>query len=174
LGSVAQLTAPWEVTPNSVWAVADGNFARNGTAAFGVVPYEVQVDFQSGYCETTNQWRLGTCEGGELLSDDDVTLIKNAAIEAMKKAYEGYNVEFFWGTTSKPNAPRHIYIRRTPRPAANPNDLPVGFTPLLQLESDVYSPNLWRTLTILLKCSTLQDCIDTKGPDSPTDAQGVR
>jgi hypothetical protein len=82
------------------WSYPGGSAA----APFASVPYMVQIDFQGGYCGTSSEWRVGPCPG-EVLTPDEQVLIRNVALQAMRSAYQGYNVTF---TTERPSAPRHI------------------------------------------------------------------
>ena len=144
VGSIEQLVVPWVVTGNSVWAVADGNLARNGTASSAIVPYDVQVDFQ-----IPNPW------GIEVLSSAEDALVRSVALQTMREAYQGYAVTF---TTENPSSRRHIYVRDLMKAS-------VGRTVLGAFESDVYAPNLWNTLMTVIGCRTLalSDCLQATG-----------
>jgi hypothetical protein len=158
--SLASVAKPGAVVGATEWTTETGT--REG-AEFAVKPYEVQVNFQNGYCGSGNEWRVGACPGGELLSANEVTLVKGAAIQAMNAAYrdQGYNVTFI--TTVNPEAPRQIYVRQTVRQAAR-DPTAVGYTPDFAFESDVYLPNIWNALMHVVDCPTLQgDCLQKKG-----------
>ncbi|HEY3382886.1 MAG TPA: hypothetical protein VGK32_14010, partial [Vicinamibacterales bacterium] len=157
-GDLVNITVTSEepASPFAPWS-AGGNPAYAFAAA---VPYIVQVDFQTGYCGSSNEWRVGACPG-DVLSSSEQALVRSVTLQAMRDAYQGYDVTF---TTGNPSAPRHIHVTETVSPDVPHSEIaPPGYTPRLKFESDVYFPNVWSTLMSVIGCPTLADaCLQTK------------
>ena len=150
------VTSEEPASPFTPWS-AGGNPAHAFAAA---VPYLVQVDFQNGYCGSTNEWRVGICRGEDVLSSTEQALVRSVALQAMRDAYQGYDVTF---TTANPSAQRRIRLLETVHPDVPHGEIALGFTPQRSLVSEVYFPNVWTTLMSVVGCPTLDSaCLQTK------------
>jgi hypothetical protein len=157
-GSVEFVTGP-TITPAWHEFVAGAGNRQWQNALAAAVPYVVQVVFQSGYCGSSDEWRVGPCPGDAVLSSTEQAIVRSEALQAMRDAFRGYDVTF---STPDLGAPRQVSVKEKLHPKVPPGEIAIGFSPG-DLTSEVYFPNVWSTLESIVGCPPLNNvCLQTK------------